>query len=649
MDIRQQHRVQTFAKKNNLLEKAPEICKEWDFEKNKQLRPEDCSAGSSRKVWWICPNSHSYYAGIGSRVHNGSGCPYCANLKVLIGYNDLQSKCPEITTEWIEEKNQPLTPNNVVFTSQKKAWWRCNKCGFEWQAKIYARVGRGTGCPECAKAIRGNHRTSSASENNNLLLSFPEIANEWDYSRNGSMRPENYPSFSYKKVWWICSEGHEWEAKISLRTASKQGCPYCSGRYAIPGQNDLQTLFPEIAKEWHPSLNGELRTDMVKPGSNKKVWWLSDCGHSFQTQVYKRTKDNTGCPYCAHRKVLPGFNDLQTLLPEIAKEWNMEKNNGILPSDVLPSTSKKYWWKCSKCGYEWETSPNNRKNCPNCSSKITTSFPEQTVLFYLRKAFPDTINQHYTFNIELDIYIDEIKTAVEYDGVYYHNKSFKENKDNQKDLICKEHGIRLIRIRDPKLPKTSYAEIIWIDDLNYNSNLKQAVEQLFQLLQTKTPDIDIERDRPEILSQFQKTQFEKSLAFRFPEIAKEWNYDKNQYLSPENVNAGSSTTKVWWKCSKGHEWQAIVSNRTGKKCGCPICSGKKVLAGYNDLQTVNPELAAEWNYEKNGNLLPSGVTAKSNKKVWWKCGKCGYEWEAAVSNRSVGRGCSSCSKKRKNK
>ena len=432
MNIKQQNRLQTLAKKNNLLENAPEICKEWDYKKNAPLRPEECSAGSSKKVWWTCPNSHQYIASINSRSGRGTGCPFCANLKVLKGYNDLQSKFPHLANEWLTDKNQPLTPEGVVFSSAKKVWWKCNTCGFEWQTKVIARSGKGTGCPECAKRTRGIHKTATASINNNLLLLFPEIAKEWNYSRNGFLRPENYSSFSHKKVWWICSEGHEWESKISLRTASKQGCPYCSGRYAITGQNDLQTLFPEIAKEWHPKLNGKLEPYLVKPGSNKKVWWICDCGHSFQASIVKRALEHTGCPYCAHQKVMPGFNDLQTILPEIAKEWNVEKNNGILASEVLSSTPKQYWWKCSKCGYEWKTSPNNRKGCPKCSNKITTSFPEQTILYYLRKVFPDAINQHFVHNIELDIYIDEIKTAIEYDGVYFHNKEFKEIKDNKK-------------------------------------------------------------------------------------------------------------------------------------------------------------------------------------------------------------------------
>ena len=129
-------------------------------------------------------------------------------------------------------------------------------------------------------------------------------------------------------------------------------------------------------------------------------------------------------------------------------------------------------------------------------------------------------------------------------------------------------------------------------------------------------------------------------------MAKEWNYEKNGNLRPEHF-APSSHKKVWWKCCKGHEWQAAIANRNkGRKC--PYCSGKKVLKGYNDLQTVNPTLALEWNYEKNNEITPTEVTPNSNKKVWWKCSK-GHEWETTINNRSNGNGCPVCAREKRKK
>ena len=124
------------------------------------------------------------------------------------------------------------------------------------------------------------------------------------------------------------------------------------------------------------------------------------------------------------------------------------------------------------------------------------------------------------------------------------------------------------------------------------------------------------------------------------QLMAEWNWERNTDVAPSQLTLGSGQ-KVWWKCKKGHEWQAVVKNRTHGR-DCPYCSGKKILKGYNDLQAINPILANEWNYEKNGNLKPDNFTVNSGRKVWWKCSK-GHEWAAIISNRNKNSGCPFCS------
>ena len=109
----------------------------------------------------------------------------------------------------------------------------------------------------------------------------------------------------------------------------------------------------------------------------------------------------------------------------------------------------------------------------------------------------------------------------------------------------------------------------------------------------------------------------------------------------------NSHKNVWWKCSKGHEWEATISNRNKGK-GCPYCSGRYAIKGESDLQTVNPTLAKEWNYNKNDNLTPSDVMPNSHKNVWWICSK-GHEWQAAIDSRSRGNGCPICAKEKRKK
>ena len=97
---------------------------------------------------------------------------------------------------------------------------------------------------------------------------------------------------------------------------------------------------------------------------------------------------------------------------------------------------------------------------------------------------------------------------------------------------------------------------------------------------------------------------EKKYVIDNAELMAEWNWEKNNELKldPKTLTIGNNK-KAWWKCSKGHEWQTSVVNRN-KGSGCPYCLGRYAIKGENDLKTVNPTLANEWNNEKNGSLKP---------------------------------------------
>ena len=129
-----------------------------------------------------------------------------------------------------------------------------------------------------------------------------------------------------------------------------------------------------------------------------------------------------------------------------------------------------------------------------------------------------------------------------------------------------------------------------------------------------------------------------------PEIIEQWDFDKNKDINPYTLSKGSQR-KAWWKCPKGHSYQQIIISKTDG-VGCPICNGKKVLTGYNDLKFNNSKLADEWNYDRNNNLLPEMIATNSNKRVWWICDK-GHEWEATISSRNYNNsGCPVCGNKK---
>ena len=125
------------------------------------------------------------------------------------------------------------------------------------------------------------------------------------------------------------------------------------------------------------------------------------------------------------------------------------------------------------------------------------------------------------------------------------------------------------------------------------------------------------------------------LATLKPLLAQEWS-EKNE-LKPTEVSVASHK-KIIWKCKHGHEWEASVKSRTVNGTGCPYCSHNKVLAGFNDLASQYPDIAAEWS-DRNLPLQPTMVTAFANSKAWWKCRDCGNEWYTLISTRSGGSRC----------
>ena len=342
----------------NSLEKCnKKLADQWHPTRNGSLTPSDVTPGSSQKAWWICNKGHEWEAIIVSR-HKGAGCPYCAGQKAAID-NSLQTLNPSLSGEWNINKNGSLTPSDVTPGSSQKVWWTCDK-GHEWKAMIVGR-NKGTGCPYCSGR--------KAADDTCLQTVNPELALEWHPTKNINLTPKDIKPGSAKKVWWICKEGHDWKAQISSRNIGR-GCPYCAGK-KVCDDNCLLTVNPKLAKQWHPSENGELTPNDVTSNSGKKVWWICKKMHVWHTSVACRTRGR-GCPYCSGQKVCDD-NCLLTVNPKLAKQWHPTKNHRLNPKDVTIGSGKKVWWVCDK-GHEWKAQIVSRKSgtgCPYCSGNKT--------------------------------------------------------------------------------------------------------------------------------------------------------------------------------------------------------------------------------------------------------------------------------------
>ena len=481
------------------------------------------------------------------------------------------------------------------------------------------------------------------------IYNRPELLEEWDYEKNGEITPDNsYPN-SKKRVFWRCKKGHQWVTAISWRTIDNTGCPYCAGEMVQSGENDLETLYPEIAAQWHPTKNGILKPSDVRPGTHKKVWWQCEKGHEWQAIVKSRTY-GTGCPYCAGRLVVPGETDLETLYPEIAAQWHPTKNGLQKPSDFTPGTGKKVWWQCEK-GHEWQAGIVTRvkgSGCPVCSGKkvvegvndLATLYPELAKEWHPTKngsLKPNMVtvasNRVVWWQCERGHeWRSEIKSHTDGNGCpYCSNRKLLSGFNDLKTLfpaIAKEWDSEKNGITPDKV-KPSHKKAWWRcpKGHEYYSQISSRVYQ-----NCGCPVCAGKK----IISGI--NDFETL----FPEIASQWHPTKNGDLKPNMVSPGNRKN-VWWQDELGHEWIAQISTRSYKDTGCPYCSGRKILVGFNDLASQEPKIAAQWHPTLNGTKTSEMFTCGSNRKIWWQC-ELGHIWQAPIGRRCYQRsGCPVCS------
>ena len=348
-----------YAKKNDRFN----LLLEWDRAGNPGLDPSAVAASSRQRVSWVCEQGHRWDAVVCTRVNRNSGCPYCAGQRAVAGKTDITSLRPELVPLWHPTRNGDLTPDQVCPTSHKKVWWQCER-GHEWQACVYA-VSDGSRCPYCSgfRAIPGE---------TDLATTHPEIAAEWDGTKN-QLPVSSVSAGSAKKVWWRCKEGHSYESHVYTRV-SGSGCPYCAGKKVLKGFNDLATSDPALAEEW---AGHGLKPTEVTRSSHKLLSWKCPEGHLYEAAPYARVAGN-GCPYCAGRKVLAGFNDLATTHPRLAKEWYEELNGSLTPETVSKGSNQKVWWQCAE-GHVWQAAVFSRTRtkgtgCPVCAGQVKVQF-----------------------------------------------------------------------------------------------------------------------------------------------------------------------------------------------------------------------------------------------------------------------------------
>jgi hypothetical protein len=339
----------------------------------------------------------------------------------------------------------------------------------------------------------------------------------------------------------------------------------------------LSETHPELAKQWFTEKNGDYTIDEFTPGSSKKFWWKCDLNsnHQWETTIYNRTKRGQGCPICANEKRKPRNPPLTQTHPLLVKQWHQIKNGSLVPNESIRA-SRKIWWKCDKGeDHEWEATIQKRKGgqgCPICKGLKVV----QSNSFAFK--FPDLIRElHPTKNHDLDP-----------NKLYYQS--------------TKRVWWKCDKGEDHE----------WITSINKRTERGQGCP----------------------VCSSRKLVRSNSLGGKFPQLIKEWHPTKNK-ISPFEIHHGAQKY-AWWICNKnpGHDYKALISNKTKHSSGCPYCDGKKTNQ-TNSFATLYPELLKEWHPTKNKNLDPNQVFGGGGTKIWWKCPIADdHEWQASIIRRT---------------
>ncbi len=444
--------------------------------------------------------------------------------------------------------------------------------------------------------------------------------------------------------------GHEWQAVVNHRTYG-QNCPICSNHKLLPGFNDLATKFPSIAVEWHPIKNGQLTPHDVFPMSNRKVWWLGKCGHEWQVAISCRTKGNNGCPICSGKIIQPGINDLQTINPALAAEWDYEKNIGLSPATISPNTHKKVWWICPKCGNHWKADIHHRNTgvgCPACATKQAHLTRVNNVI-----ASGNSLAVNNP-SLAVEWHSEKNGALLPTDVLPSSNKKVwwlcKKGHEWQAVIASRNDGAGCPYCDTER--KTSFPEQAVLFYISKFFETKSRYKMNGKELDIFIPSINIGIEYDGYYYHRTNAAKEKDLRKTLFFLGKGILVIR---LSEGKTNSADAYTISYKHDAKYSELPWAI-NALGQILGIkqPIDvdldrDRYQIYEQYIQLEKEDslaarfPAIAKQWHPTKNGKLTPEQVSFGSQKRVWW-LGACGHEWQSTVSSRTTSNsGCPVCS------
>lgn len=479
---------------------------------------------------------------------------------------------------------------------------------------------------------------------------YSHLVEQWHPTKNlPTHKPQFLKSGSPAEVWWLCEKGekHEWKASILSRAKGKNGCPVCSGRKIIVGENDLATTHPELAAQWHPTKNGEITPEETSFGASLKAFWVCPVGedHVWETSVNSRAR-GTGCPYCANRLVLAGFNDLASSIEHaaIVKEWNPA--NTIDPTTVGRASNKKVSWICA-LGHEWDAIVANRttkgSGCPECRKsakpvkKETVAESPLAALWHPENSkLPSEVTTGSAYNA---------RWVCEINDKHVWNTPVSNQIRSTGCPVCS--GRKVITGVNDLASMPEYKSIVeeWSkENESHPTNVSPGMDTIVHWICSanqnhKWQATIYSRTKggsgcPECVGRTARTEIKRKVS-DFPELMKQW---VSTNVEDPTLIPFRSRKEATWQCPKNslHIWKASVDSRNLDGTDCPVCAGRVVIEGINDFKSKPC-----WNVLKNewhpdNTIPPEELSESSNKLVLWQCkNDSTHTWTTPLWHRSI--------------
>lgn len=588
----------------SLAEFAPHLIAEFvSVQGQPCLTPYDVARASSLYVLWRCSTcSHEWSTKIQNRTGLGRGCPVCssqkaANKRSLVDYEQSVDKnYPKIASEFIENisKSGKLM-RETAKNSSDVCRWQCSTCHHEWNSVVSNRTRLGQGCPLCGiqKSTLTRYLPKSGES---LAEKYPDISGEFISNiTKPDITPEYMKPKSSNRCIWRCSTcSHEWESKVSNRTASLRGCPKCSAKTKLftrrnnsDPKNKLVNNYPEIARQAISVLDDPtMNPDDLSIGSNTVVLWECHCGIHFKKAVSQAVQ-----------------------------------------RDIL---------SCSSC------------------TRQGKSRLEFEVASLLEVALNTSVIKHHQYKgfSEVDMFLPEYDAAIQIDPYWSH----KNRNESDKNITLKllDRYSRVIRIREEGL-RMFTTDCYYVSPNPTAASYAKRVFDAFAkkwALDNNTVEQALFSGNTEWESSLKSGPSNAVASTKYaPEFVKNISRPGR---TAAFIPVGSEDICLW-QCQVCYtQWSQQAIHRNAG-AGCPKCRKIGFLEDRNtpspekSLVGVYPSLAAEFVKNMTDPLMTSERIFSTNSKyiILWECNQCSHRWESTLKNRvfTTNYGCLVCAKK----